>query len=88
MKKYNKFIPVAVLAGLCFLAVSMNNEECYAEASSTTQYNSVSKNNDQKTRTTMKHSTKKNEEKRDEKRKSKKTKNSKKQNCKNGSCYQ
>lgn len=32
MKK-NKFIPLAVLAGLCVVAVAMNNQQCTAKES-------------------------------------------------------
>ena len=32
--KHNKFIPLAVLAGLCIVGIAMNNQQCAAEQSS------------------------------------------------------
>lgn len=58
MKNNNKFIPIAILAGLCILAVSMCNERCNTGAT-TTEYSSSSEGNGKKTETKIKR-TKKN----------------------------
>jgi hypothetical protein len=53
MKNKNKFIPIAILAGLCILAVSMCNERCNKE-SVTTEYSASSDTNGNKSETKIK----------------------------------